>query len=192
MKIQNWRSLKLKGKKVFLRALRKTDAERVFQLINDPKVVEYLVNFSLPVTLEKERRFTRETEQKWESGKEFRFAICEPKTKVVMGSCDLLEYHPIHKRAKVGIWIGKDYWGQRFGEEAVQLILKFGFEKLKLNRIQYGYLKGNKRSERIAQKIGTYFEGIERNYSFKHGRFWNHVVTSILVTEWKKKRRKNG
>ena len=187
MKIKNWRSLKLNGKKVFLRPLRKTDAQRIFELINDPEVTVFLATVEAPVSLEEEKAFAKRSELEWQKGKAFHFAIGDKKSGRVVGTCSLFDYNTMHHRAEAGIWIAKEHWKKGFGSEAISLLLDFGFQKLKLHRIRYAHIVQNKGSKGIAQKLGFKKEGFARDVILKRGKYWNAFIYSILENEWKKK-----
>lgn len=188
--MKNWKKIKLVGEKVFLRPLRKTDVKRVFELINDRDVTFFLDSVEAPVTMKQEKKFVTESEQDWQKGALFSFAICEKKSEEVVGGCGLSNYKKEHRRATFGIWLGKKHWSRGFGSEAVFLAFKFGFEKLKLNRIRYSYNMVNKRSASLAKKVGAKIEGCERQVVFKRGKFYDGIVCSMLASEWKKKQSK--
>ncbi|WP_303337389.1 GNAT family N-acetyltransferase [Methanobrevibacter sp.] len=73
---------------------------------------------------------------------------------------------------EIGYWIGEQFWGQGITVEASKIILKHGFEDLKLKTIYATYQKQNKRSKRVLEKLGfKYYDEVEKldvNYrSFK-------------------------
>lgn len=185
--LKDWRKIRLEGKKVFLRPMRKSDVHRVFELVNDRRVTRFLSSVEAPVSLQQEKEFAAKCENDWKRNRAFNFAICEKQSDLLVGGCGLSSFDKRDQRTTAGIWLGKNYWGKGFGFEAIFLLFQFGFEKLGLNRIQYGYLTDNKRSKGIAKKLGAKKEGVQREYCFKRGRFFDHAITSILASEWKKK-----
>ncbi|GEM_PF-560565 len=190
MNLKNWKKIKLSGVKVFLRAIRKSDAPRIFELINNRKTTFFLESVDAPVTLKQEKEFIVQAEKAWKSKLKFIFAIIDQNTGQSIGCCEVGSYDATNRRASFGIWIGKPYWRHGFGFEAAVLAFQFGFETLKLNRIKYRYNLLNTRSKKLTQKIGTKFEGIERKTTLKRGKFYDSVVTSMLADEWKQKSKK--
>jgi RimJ/RimL family protein N-acetyltransferase len=73
-------------------------------------------------------------------------------------------------QAELGYWIGVPYWGNGYATEAATAVVKYGFEKLKLERIFAGHFKGNEKSGRVLQKIGMRHEGRVRDGVMKAGK----------------------
>lgn len=98
------------------------------------------------------------------------YAIVLKKTNEVIGSIALqvgskekrgLGSEPL--QAEIGYWLAKPYWGNGFTPEAARVLIKFGFEELKVNKIWIAYFDGNERSRRVTEKLGfTYSHTVER------------------------------
>lgn len=187
VKIKNWKSLRLNGKKVFLRAVRKKDARRIFELVNDPDITRFLATIEAPVLLKQEKNYVLRSEQGWKKGKSFNFAICEKKSGVLAGVCGFHDYNSMHHRAEAGLWVAKEHWKKGFGSEAISLLVDFGFRTLKLHRVRYEHIVQNKGSKGIAEKVGFKKEGLVRDFLFKRGEYWNVFTYGLLESEWKKK-----
>ncbi|MBI9069572.1 MAG: GNAT family N-acetyltransferase [Salinivirgaceae bacterium] len=54
------------------------------------------------------------------------------------------------------------FWGQGFATEVARKMIDFGFDQLKLHRIEAGTAVGNIHSENILLKIGMSHEGLRR------------------------------
>jgi RimJ/RimL family protein N-acetyltransferase len=173
----------LKGKKVVLRPVRMDDAPRFVKWFNDQEVNKFV----------KLRSLDLKSEQKWIServaGKVkdgIHFCI-ETKEQVHIGAVSLDNISKFHKHATFGIFIGdKNYWNKGFGTEAAQLILDYGFKKLKLHKIDLDVYSYNPRAIKVYKKLGFKKEGIKREHAFWQGKFYNAYQMSILDREWKK------
>jgi len=62
-------------------------------------------------------------------------------------------------RAEVGFWLGEPFWNQGFVAEALELVLRFGFETLGLQKIYAIHLTKNPASGKVLQKNGMIREG---------------------------------
>ena len=69
--------------------------------------------------------------------------------------------------------------------EAAYALVKYGFEELKLNRIEAGHHLTNPASGRVMQKIGMQHEGINRQYILRFGQFEDRVMYGLLASDWK-------
>lgn len=61
--------------------------------------------------------------------------------------------------AEVGFWLGETYWGQGLMTEAVERVLTYGFNELKLTKIWCLATPSNLPSQGLQEKVGfTYIE----------------------------------
>ncbi len=74
------------------------------------------------------------------------------------------------KSAEIGYWIGEPFWGNGIATKAVELITKYGFEKLDLNRIYTGVFEYNTASMKVLEKNGFEKEGTFKNAIFKNDK----------------------
>lgn len=68
---------------------------------------------------------------------------------------------------------------------AVQGLIKFGFEKLNLNKVLIGCATGNLRSQKIPESLGFTYEGTLRQNEWLYDHFVDHKIYSLLKSEWK-------
>ncbi len=171
----------LKGQKVILRPLRLSDAPRFVKWLNDPNIQKFL---------QTRRHLTLRDEKKWIrdalKSKQLKSFSIETKEGIHIGSVGLDNINIDHKRAVFGIFIGdKHYWNQGLGSEAARLILNYGFNKLKLHRIELGVLKYNSRAIKVYKRLGFKMEGVRRQHIRFKGKYYDDYHMSILEKEWK-------
>ena len=87
-------------------------------------------------------------------------------------------------KAELGYWVGKPYWNRGYATEATMAILKFGFEDLRLHRIQAKHLGRNPASGRVMAKAGMRIEGTARQDTIKWGRYEDLVSYGLLREDW--------
>ena len=86
---------------------------------------------------------------------------------------------------RVGIGIGERAdWGQGYGTDAMQLLLRFAFAELNLARVSLEALAKNARAIRSYQKAGFMLEGAQRQWEKRDGRRSDVVVMGILREEY--------
>jgi RimJ/RimL family protein N-acetyltransferase len=95
---------------------------------------------------------------------------------------------PIDQKARsveIGIMIGeKDYWNKGHGTEAMRTMCRYGFEELNLNRIWLRVFDTNPRARKAYEKAGFVYEGTLRQAEYKHGRYIDVHIMSILKSDW--------
>ncbi len=75
--------------------------------------------------------------------------------------------------AELGYWIGEPFWGLGIASRAVELIVKYGFDTLKLVRIFSSVFEPNKASQKVLEKNGFQLECIAEKSIYKDGQLLN-------------------
>ena len=90
-----------------------------------------------------------------------------------------------HGVAWLGIGIGdRARWGQGYGREAMELILRYGFDELNLHRIQLTVFEYNDRAIALYEKLGFRREGVYREFMQREGRRYDMYLYGLLRREW--------
>jgi len=113
------------------------------------------------------------------------FVIVESETDRPIGWCALFYQLPENRRANLAIMIGeKDAWGKGFGQEAVSLLLDYGFNILNLHSVQLGVYAFNERAIRCYERVGFKRMGIARESRIVGGKAHDTVLMDILASEF--------
>jgi RimJ/RimL family protein N-acetyltransferase len=90
-----------------------------------------------------------------------------------------------HGEAFVGIGIGeREFWCKGYGTDAINVILRFGFEELNLRRVALDTFEYNPRAIRSYEKAGFVHEGRVRGYLYREGQRWDLIFMGLLRQEW--------
>jgi ribosomal-protein-alanine N-acetyltransferase len=81
-----------------------------------------------------------------------------------IGSCDLSDIDRHHKRAEVGFLFSRAYWGNGYAREAMQAIVDFATEDLRIARLWARFHTGNAASQRLLERLGFSREGTLRGH----------------------------
>lgn len=175
----------LKGKKVILRPLSLKDAKRFCDWLGDTEVTKFLTIHNMPKpSLAEEKAWIKKARI---AKKQISFAV-DSIDGTHIGSCSMRNIDSWNKNAELGIMIGdKKYWGQGFGTEAMSLLVKYGFDKLKLNSIYLHYIAFNVRALKSYKKVGFRVTGRYRQHVYSDGHFHDSMVMDILREEYLKK-----
>lgn len=66
------------------------------------------------------------------------------------------------RQCDTGYWVRKNAQGQGFATEAANALVRYAFGALGMRRIGLTHSTGNEASQRIAERLGFSFEGIQR------------------------------
>lgn len=112
------------------------------------------------------------------------FMIISKDTDEFLGEVVLTEIDSINRNANIRIAIGMQQNGKGYGTEAMNLMLRYGFETLNLHRIELGVYAFNPRAIHVYEKIGFQREGIQRDSLYIEGAFHDLIMMSILENEF--------
>lgn len=102
----------------------------------------------------------------------------------LIGGIDFVKWDEQHKTAEIGYLLNRKYWGRGIMTEALKEIMKFGFEKMELNRIEIYCDERNIASARVMEKNGLQYEGTFRQRRFQKGEYISLKCYSILKEEY--------
>jgi RimJ/RimL family protein N-acetyltransferase len=177
-------TIKLESERVLLRPLSLADEEALQHVANDDSLWIYglqdlskageLNNYILNALSDRDNQ----TSAVW--------VIIDKKTMKVAGCTRLAEISWKDERGQIGwTWIGRDFQGSGLNKEMKYLILSYGFDVLRLNRIEFKADERNHQSRQALLSIGATREGILRQHMKIHnGYIRNTVFYSILRSEW--------
>lgn len=167
------------GKKVYLRALEKSDlAGNMFQWANDSDVTHYMFMGAVPNTME---RLEEEYEPLSKSKNDVVFAVIDKETDIHIGNVGLYVINWISRAAEFRIIIGeKGYWNKGYGTEATKLTVEYAFEKLNLNKVWLGVNAEHKGAIRAYERAAFVNEGVLRQEIYRNGKYYDAVRMSII------------
>ena len=86
----------------------------------------------------------------------------------------------------LGIVVGREYWGDGLGTEAVRLMVGYGFLEMGLHRVQLGVYAYNDRAIRsYTRASGSAKRPAQAEISFHGGRWHDEVLMAILEDDWR-------
>ena len=173
----------LETNRLLLRKLTLDDAEDVFEYASEPDVAFY-VTWEHHKSIEDSIQFLSESVKKYEEEKVMGWGIELKENCKLIGACGYMWWCPENARAEVGYALSKDYWNQGIMTEVLGEVIKFGFEKMKLNRIEARTRVENIASQSVLKKAGMTYEGTMRAQSFIKNQFLDFTIYSILKKEY--------
>ena len=155
--------------KVEIRKPKFSDAKALRELINDKEVLKQICGYPYPCPLSRMKKDVADGIKGWKTKKSFSFIILADGE--IAGNIILEDPSKDKRRYELGFFVGRKFWGKGIATEAIKQIVKFGFQKLKLYRIQADNDSDNPASGRAMEKAGLKFEGVRKKICKKKNKF---------------------
>jgi len=117
----------------------------------------------------------------------YAFLVLDKRKNQYAGSTRFYDIQVNNASLQLGFtWYGKEFQGTGLNKNCKYLLLKFAFEVLKVERVEFRADNENQRSINAMKSIGCVVEGVLRSNTYKpDGKRRDSIVFSILKDEWK-------
>lgn len=153
----------LRTDRLILRALNADDAEAIYHYLSDEDVIRYLEGNT--DSIQEAQGYVSWCNETYQKGTDIRWGIAL-KDNTLIGDCGLGHINEPKCPTELGFMLDKRYWGCGYMTEALDAILRYGFNTLKLHRIQAWTHLDNAASARVLQKNRFVYEGLLREYVY--------------------------
>jgi len=136
-----------------LRPLCPTDAAEFHRLINDWDICRTLPDAPFPYPAALAADWIAAAAADRAAGRAAQFGLVEQATGTLIG-CAGLRFSKDKKTADLGYWLGRPYWGQKFGLEAAMRLVSWGFALFSVLKITATAATDNEASRRILIRAG--------------------------------------
>ncbi|PLX23076.1 MAG: GNAT family N-acetyltransferase [Marinilabiliales bacterium] len=156
----------LTGKLTQLRAIEPDDVELIYQLENDSSIWQ-LSNTFTPFSRHVIRQFIENSHQDIFQLKQLRLMIekTDEKKNKIIGTIDLFDFDPIHKRAGIGILIAKSEDRKKgYASDALDTLINYSFYTLQLHQLYCNITEDNTDSLSLFQSKGFQLIGTKRDW----------------------------
>jgi [ribosomal protein S5]-alanine N-acetyltransferase len=87
-------------------------------------------------------------------------------------------------RASVGLELHRDEWGKGLMTEALTEVINFGFQRMKLNRIEAAVSVYNDKSLELLKRLFFEVEGVQKEQYYEDGEYHDLVTLALLKRNW--------
>jgi ribosomal-protein-alanine N-acetyltransferase len=169
----------LETERLVLRRVNENDVNEVFALRSNPETMKYIPR-PLVKSTDDALEHIAMIESKITNNEGINWAITYKDNPKLIGIIGHYRIKPEHFRAEVGYMLLPEFNGKGIVTEAVQEVVKYGFNEMKLHSIEAIIDPENFGSEKVLQKCGFIKEAHLKENEFYEGRFLDSVIYSIL------------
>ncbi len=166
-----------------LRKLSMRDAADVFDYASVPEVAEH-VTWEYHRNISDSMHYLRFITQQYQDGLPSPWGIIHKELGKLIGTIGYHVWSLPNGFGEVGYALSKDFWNKGYTTEAFEEVIKFGFERLRLNRVEATCKIANTASEKVMKKCGLSYEGILRKRLFAKSEYHDLKLYSLLKSEW--------
>ena len=174
----------LETERLILREMTLSDAEVFFKLRSNKIAMHYL-DRPLAKTIEDAIDLIEKRKEMESAQTGLGWAICLKSNGVVIGDMGFYRVDVNNQKTEIGYILNPEYWRKGYASEAMDAVLKFGFEILNFNKIEADINPENQASINLATKMGFKKEAHLRQNLFFNGKFIDSLIFGLLKNEWK-------
>jgi len=156
----------LRGALTQLRAIEPGDLDFLYTIENDPEIWQ-VGNTLVPYSRYQLEQYILTTRHDLYAEKQLRLMIdlnIGGKDRKTIGAIDLYEFDPVHKHAGVGIVVVPEEQNKGYAFDALQVLIRYSFEILKLHMVYCNIAADNTPSIRLFQKAGFVQCGLKKEW----------------------------
>ena len=172
----------LTGVNIRLRALEPGDVDLLFAWENDTSVWN-VSNTLAPFSRFQMEEYVLNGQNDIFSAKQLRLMVDlveDGERQKSIGTIDLFDFEPFHFRAGVGVLIREPYREKGYGFEAMNIFIRYVFDKLRLHQLYCNISPTNLSSLKLFEKLGFVKCGIKRDW-IHDGRQWHEEWMFQLI-----------
>jgi ribosomal-protein-alanine N-acetyltransferase len=174
----------VRGPRFSLRVLDADDVPALFSLGSDPDVSRFF-SWGPYESATEAAEFVASLDRQRESGERLELGIVDEGGQLI-GITGLSELSRRDRRAVMGTWLGRPYWGTGANRESKALLLALAFRSLGMLRVTALASPQNVRSVAALQRLGFVHEGVLRGWHVHSGVPRDVAVLRMLRDEWER------
>jgi diamine N-acetyltransferase len=170
------------GPNLLLRAPEPDDIDIIFRWENDMSVW-HLSNTITPFSRFTIEQFVLNTDNDIFASKQLRLMIdCHSSVAgtATVGSIDLFDFDPHHRRAGIGILIDESSRRKGFAIEALNLLVEYCFNTLNLHQLYCNIGQNNTESISLFTKVGFTLCGHKKEWVLREGSWTDELMFQLI------------
>lgn len=170
----------LNTERLHLKRIQKNDAEDIFKFRSDEGVMRFIPR-PVAKTIEDAEKVYHMIDEGINNSSSINWGLYLKENNRLIGIIGYVRMNKDNFRAEVGYVLHRDYHNKGFANEALEEVINYGFNQMKLNSIEAIIDPENKPSQRLIEKMGFVKEGHIKEYTFHNNKFSDALIYSKLT-----------
>ena len=175
----------LETERLILRKVKVEDAPNAYtNWCSNENVAKYTL-WEKHKNIEETKNLFKIWEEEYSDLKTFRWIVELKDSHDLIGTIDVPSKKFIDYGAlEIGYCYSEKYWNKGYATEATKAVIAYGFEKINFHKVQICVRPSNLPSKKVIEKCGFTYEGMLRDYFYRHGEYEGRMFFSILNSEY--------
>jgi diamine N-acetyltransferase len=173
----------MKYKEIRLRALEPEDLELLYDWENN-EAYWAISNTISPFSKYTLKRYLENSHKNIYEAGQLRLMIEHLNDKVTIGTIDIFDFDPFHKRAGLGILIVNEAYRRKgYASMALACLISYCFKTLQLHQLYCNILSSNTESMELFKKLGFVQAGIKKEWIKTNEGYLDEYIFQLINTE---------
>jgi ribosomal-protein-alanine N-acetyltransferase len=165
-----------------LRAATDNDAAEIYSMRSNEDVMKY-IDRPLPASVIEVGEWIKKVDLLQQKNESILWAITLKDSDTLIGTIGYWQILLEHYRAEIGYMLNPAYQGKGIMSEALNTVIQYGFNKIKLHSIEANANPANQASIKLLEKTGFVREGyFKENYYF-NGNSLDSAIYSLICAK---------
>ena len=171
---------------MLLRTYREEDAAELFETVNSSRayLAPWLSWVSKTTKQEHSLQFIQQSQHELHTQQSLAMGIFIDGK--LAGGIGMHQWEHALKRAQLGYWLAKAHSGKGIVARSIQALAQHLFDNVGLNKLEIHFVAANKRSAKVAERLGCKVEGIIRQGTIRNGIVEDLIITGLLKSEFQR------
>jgi ribosomal-protein-alanine N-acetyltransferase len=169
----------LSTERLNLRRISDEDGEEIFFLRSDKEMLQFL-DRDPAQSIDEARQWIRTINEGIDSNQYIAWAIALKNAPRLLGTISFWNIKKEHYRAEIGYALHPQLQGQGLMQEAMTVVLDYGFHTIKLHSVEANVNPNNRRSIQLLERNGFVREAYHKENYYYNGHFLDSVIYSLI------------
>jgi ribosomal-protein-alanine N-acetyltransferase len=169
----------LESERLLLRQITSNDVNEIFELRSNPETMKYIPR-PLVISIDEAMDHIKMIQDKIDTNEGINWAITLKDSPRMIGIIGHYRIRWEHFRSEIGYMLLPEYHGKGLITEAIELMIKYGFDDMKMHSLEAIIDPDNTASARVLEKNNFVKEAHILQNEFYDGKFLDTVIYSIL------------
>lgn len=177
-------TIQIETERLILRRFVIEDTHSMFTNWASDPIVTHFLTWPAHESIEDTREILNDWILKYDRRNFYQWAIVCKDNNEPIGAISVVHYDDKVEMVDIAYCIGQKWWSQGYTSEALQGVVMFFFEVVKVNRIEACFDVRNLNSERVMKKCGLRYEGTKRQSEWNNQGLCDISEYAILAQDY--------